>query len=90
MLICACLGFCDLLLAIPGVRHAGATTFADAVYIDNRSVRLPSGLGPFGFSMKVWRNRPRRNNEPYVPTLVYEGLNWDTAALQDWLLRLAR
>jgi hypothetical protein len=40
--------------------------------------------------MKVWRNRPRRNNEPYVPTLVYEGLNWDTGSLQNWLVRVAR
>jgi hypothetical protein len=86
----ACLDFVDLLLTIPGVRHAGAATYADAIYIDNRSVRLPSDLGWFGFSMKVYRNRRRGHNEPYVPTLVYSGTTWDTTALQAWLLTVAR
>jgi hypothetical protein len=82
----ACLDFADLLLAIPGVRHVGAATYADAVYIDNRSVRLPSDLGWFGFSMKVYRGRPRGHNQPYVPTSPYEGMTWDTPTLQAWLI----
>lgn len=84
----ACLDFADLLLAIPGVRHAGSPTYADAVYIDNRGIALPSGIGWFGFSMKVYRNRPRGNNQPYVPSLPYTGERWDTDALQQWLLRV--
>lgn len=85
----ACLDFADLLLAIPGVRHAGAPTYADAVYIDNRGIPLASGLGSFGFSMKVYRHRPRGNNQPYRPDLRYPGDHWDTASLQRWLLRAA-
>lgn len=86
----ACLDFADLLLGIPGVRHAGAPTYADAVYIDNRSVPLPSGIGGFGFSMKVYRHRPRGNNQPYRPELRYPGDRWDTRALQEWLLGVAK
>lgn len=86
----ACLDFADLLLAIPGVRHAGAPTYADAVYIDNRGTMLPSRIGWFTFSMKVYRDRPRGNNQPYVPSLRYTGAQWDTAALQQWLLSVAR
>lgn len=86
----ACLGFADMVLAVSGVRHAGAETYADAVYIDNRSIRLPSDLGWFGFSMKVYRNRPRGHNQSYVPSLAYSGMTWDTASLQQWLLSVAR
>jgi hypothetical protein len=86
----ACLDFADLVLAVPGARHAGAATSADAVYIDNRAVALPSGFGLFGFSMKVWRNRTRTHNQPYVPTLVYPGDRWETAALQSWLIGALR
>lgn len=86
----ACLDFADQLLAIPGVRHAGAPTYADAAYIDNRGITLPSHLGYFTFSMKVYRDRPRGNNEPYVPTLRYNGDRWNLGALQQWLLGVAQ
>lgn len=82
----ACLDFADVVLSIPGARHAGAATYADALYIDNRSILLPSGLGRFGFSMKVYRNRLRDHNEAYEPDLVYRGRDWSTAALQEWLI----
>lgn len=86
----ACLDFADELLAIPGVRHAGAATYADAVYIDNRGISLPSQLGWFTFSMKVYRDRPRGQNEPYVPDLEYTGDSWELGALQEWLMSVAR
>jgi hypothetical protein len=86
----ACLDFADNLLAIPGVRHAGAATYADAVYIDNRGISLPSQLGWFTFSMKVYRDRPRGNNEPYLPDLEYTGDSWELGAVQQWLLSVAR
>lgn len=85
----ACLDFADVLLSIPGVRHAGAQTFADAVYIDNRSIVLPSGLGRFTFSMKVYRNRLRGHNEPYEPDLPYSDTDWSTEAVQGWLIDAA-
>lgn len=86
----ACLDLADLLLAIPGVRHVGSPTYADAVYIDNRGVMLPSRLGWFGFSMKVYRNRPRGHNEPYLPDLEYPGERRETDALQAWVVETMR
>ena len=64
----------------------GRETSADAVYIDNRAMALPSGLGFLGFSMKVYRGRVRGNNEPYRPARVWPGDIRDTAALEKWIL----
>lgn len=86
----ACLDFADVMRRIPGVTHIGLETRADAVYIDNRAVRLPSGSGWFGFSMKVWRNRARGHNEGYVPEHVWDGDIGDDAALEQWVFALAR
>jgi hypothetical protein len=83
----ACLDFADVVLRLPGAQHAGLETSADAVYIDNRAVRLPSGLGWLGFSMKVYRGRARGNNQPYKPKHVYEDDINDTRAVQEWVLR---
>ncbi len=82
----ACLDFADLLLKIPGVVHAGQPTSADTVYMDIRDEALPSGLGQCSIAQKVYRNRPRGHNEPYVPALVYEGAIGDMEAVQRWLL----
>lgn len=84
----ACLGFADLLLRIPGIVHVGQETRADAVYIDNTRQRLPSDLGWFGYSMKVYRNRPRGHNESYVPAYRWDGDMRDEEALERWLLGL--
>lgn len=80
----ACLDMADTLLSIPGARHIGAPTRADAVYIDNRSVELPSGNGGLSFSMKVYRGRARAHNEAYIPALWYEGSDWSTETIQAW------
>lgn len=86
----ACLDFADLLLSIPGVVHVGKETRADAIYIDNRSERLPSSLGYLGFSMKVYRWRPRGHNETYVPTHIWTGPMDSDKALETWVVRLTR
>lgn len=85
----ACLDFADVVLALPGVVHAGQETSADAVYIDNRSERLPSGEGWVGFSMKVYRGRPRGHNQSYVPGWPWDEPMGDTAALERWLAEKA-
>jgi hypothetical protein len=85
----ACLDFADLLRAIPGAVHAGQETSADAVYIDNRAERLPSGEGFVGFSMKVYRGRPRGHNRSYLPAWPWEGSMSDTGALERWLAQKA-
>lgn len=84
----SCLTLADAVLALDNVTHAGARTRADAVYIDNRSETLPSGLGRLGFSMKVYRGRVRGHNEAYIPAHVFPGDLTDTAAVEAWLLAL--
>jgi len=84
----SCLTLADAVLALENVTHAGSATRADAVYIDNRSEQLPSGLGRLGFSMKVYRGRVRGHNEAYAPAHVFPGDLTDTAAVEAWLLAL--
>ncbi len=85
----ACLNFADIMRAIEGVTHVGFETSADAIYIDNRGVWLPSEVGRLGFSMKVYRGRVRGHNEPYVPHQAWTGDITDTSALERWIVSLA-
>ncbi len=50
----------------------GQTTKADRLYMEVRTVKLPSGLGSFSFPIKVYRNRLRADNVPYQPDIIYE------------------
>jgi len=85
----ACLDFADWVLSIPEAELIGTQTFADTEYIENRKVTLPSNKVKFYFSMKVIRGRLRGSNEPYRPRHRWNGQNWDTKALQDWVLELS-
>lgn len=70
--VSACLDFADLIEMVPGSVHVGQTTGADAVYIDGGArVRLPSG-NKLVLPLKVWRNRLRGNNQPYVPDVAID------------------
>jgi hypothetical protein len=84
----ACLDFADLLRRLPGVRHAGLPTSADAIYIDNTYARLPSGLAGLGYSMKVFRNRVRKNNEWYEPQVRWPGGEMTDEAVARWIASL--
>jgi peptidase S41-like protein len=84
----ACLDFADLVRALPNAKHVGLTTFADSVYMESRSVTLPSGIARLGFPVKVYRNRPRGHNEPYVPAVIYPGDINDTDAAEKWILAM--
>ena len=64
--VSACLDFADLVRSVPGSVHIGQTTGADTVYLDIGHVRLPSGNALI-LPLKVWRNRPRGDNETLVP-----------------------
>lgn len=44
----------------------GKTTKADRLYMELRTVELPSKLGTFSFPIKVYRNRKRGDNVPYI------------------------
>lgn len=84
----ACLDFADFLLPL-GALHVGQPTFADTVYMDIRTVELPSKLGSLSIPQKVYRNRPRGHNEPYIPAgkWYYQSNINNTALLRDWLLQ---
>lgn len=62
----ACLDFADSVMLVPGAIHLGETTSADSVYMVGSDSVLPSG-NLLTMPIKVWRNRRRGNNEPYIP-----------------------
>lgn len=82
----ACLDFADLSLSIPGLVHMGEETSADTVYMDIRMVTLKSGLGQFSLAQKVYRDRPRANNQSYIPQYLYQGKMTGTDGLQKWVI----
>ena len=85
----AALDFCDLLLGVDGVVQIGQPTYADSVYLEARwPLALPSGLGNIGLPIKVYRDRTRGNNQPYVPTYRWRGNITDTAGLKTWVMDL--
>lgn len=82
----ACLNFIDDIKAMEHpVTLVGKTTGADSLYMDVRTVKLPSSYGTLTFPQKVWRNRPRRNNQPHKPDIEYAGNINDTQAIEQWI-----
>lgn len=47
----------------------GEITKADRLYMEVRAVELPSKKLTLYFPIKVYRNRPRKDNEPYYPDI---------------------
>ena len=84
----SCLHFADTLKALPGVRQIGLPTDADTVYLDNDQIDLPSGLGAFSYSMKVYRDKVRKNNEWYEPDVRWPGGPMTDEALVRWITTL--
>lgn len=80
----ACLDAVDLWKSL-GAIQIGRETSADTVYMDVRSADLPSGLARLVIPMKVWRGRPRGNNEPQRPVHLFDGDMGDSAALEAWV-----
>jgi hypothetical protein len=83
----ACLDAIDLWRSL-GAVHIGRTTSADTVYMDIRSLELPSGIGVVSMPMKVYRNRARGSNVPVTPVFSFDGDIADTAAVERWILSL--
>jgi len=84
----ACLDFTDVVRRLPNVTHVGLPTSADAVYIDNTEALLPSGLAYLSYSLKVYRNRVRANNEWYEPAVRWPGGVMSDEALTAWISQL--
>jgi hypothetical protein len=78
--VSACLDFADKVMLVPGAIHVGQTTDADSIYMVGAEFPLPSGNW-LVMPVKVWRNRVRGNNEPYVPDVEID-LSADEAAIQ--------
>ena len=83
----ACLDFVDQIRLVPGALQLGATTSADSVYIDTGRVRLPSG-NHLVLPLKVWRNRLRGNNQPWVPDVAFDGNLGDDEAVRKWVVSI--
>ncbi|MNF54854.1 Peptidase family S41 [compost metagenome] len=83
--VSACLGFVDMVLGIPEVVHVGSVTSGDTRYMDIARVPL-SDTVKMWVPLKVWKNRKRGDNEPYVPQFTFEGDLSDTEAVQAWVL----
>ena len=63
----------------------GQKTKADRLYMEVRSLTLPSGSGNFFFPIKVYRNRLRLDNEHYIPDIEFNNIN-NTPSLQSFIL----
>ena len=83
----ACLDAVDLLKAL-GAVHVGQETSADTVYMEIRSGPLPSGRVNANVPMKVYRGRPRGNNQTWVPAHEWTGALSDTAGIEAWIAGL--
>jgi len=84
----ACLDFADVVLRLPNVVQVGRPTDADALYIDLNHAELPSGLGVFQYSMKVYRTRIRGNNQWYEPKYRWPGGLMSDEAIAKWIATL--
>jgi hypothetical protein len=84
----ACLDFADVVLRLPRAVQVGRSTDADALYIDLNSAELPSGLGVFQYSMKVFRTRARANNQWYEPKYRWPGGPMTDEAVAKWIATL--
>lgn len=84
----ACLDFVDIAIRLPGVRHVGLPTAADTTYLENRFWELPSGLARLTSSTKVLRDRARRANEYYEPSVRWPGGLMTDEAVARWIAGL--
>jgi hypothetical protein len=67
----------------------GEKTKADRIYSDVRSIKLPSQKGNLILPMKILPNRPRKDQEGYLPDLFVTNLE-DDIALEEFLLQLIK
>jgi len=75
----------ELKIMTPNVILLGKTTRADRLYMEVRTIQLPSKLGTFSFPIKVYRNRKRGDNVPYIPDFEID--TKDTTKLENFILK---
>jgi len=77
----ACLDFIDELYAVTPAFQIGLPTNADTMYLECRDVKLPSSLATLHLPIKVFRNRQRRSNDPWIPDeYIFDVYNNDVLA----------
>jgi predicted mannosyl-3-phosphoglycerate phosphatase (HAD superfamily) len=85
--VSAALDFIDeLKIMTKNVILIGQKTKADRLYMEVRSVNLPSETGQFIFPIKVYRNRMRGDNKPYIHNIEFADIH-NTAFLQSIILK---
>jgi len=89
--VSSCLDFIDEIKAIdPKAILIGETTDADSIYMEVRTVDLPSGIGKLQFPIKMYRNRPRGNNVPYIPNVAYPKNLLSQEDKNQWLTQIVQ
>ncbi len=89
--VSACLDFIDEIKAMdPQAIIIGDVTDADSVYMEVRTLDLPSNIGTLQFPIKVYRNRPRGHNVPYIPDIAYPATINSAEAKDQWLLEMVQ
>ena len=61
-------------------------TKADRLYMEVRTIDLPSKTGKISFPIKVYRNRARGDNKPYIPNIEFTDIQ-NTNHLQQFILK---
>ncbi len=86
--VSSCLDFIDEIKAIdPKAILLGETTDADSIYMEVRAIDLASGIGKLQFPIKMYRNRPRGHNVPYIPDIAYPSNINSQEDKDQWLLQ---
>tara|TARA_Y100000588_G_C14276792_1_gene934729 strand:+ start:92 stop:1144 length:1053 start_codon:yes stop_codon:yes gene_type:complete len=65
----------------------GHKTDADTIYMEVRTVFLPSKYGILQFPIKMYHNRPRLHNQNYNPDIICESKNINDAWILDTVNR---
>lgn len=84
----ACLDFVDMVKLIPNLLHLGEPTNADTSYIEVARMQSSYYGETFDFMVpaKKWNKRMRKDNEPYIPDIIYNGNIYDDQAVEKWVL----
>ncbi|MBV1776357.1 S41 family peptidase [Burkholderiaceae bacterium DAT-1] len=85
----ACLDAVDLWKNLGGIQ-VGRETSGDTVYMDLAEVKMSDFAAKAYLPSKVFRDRPRGNNESHSPKYVFEGDLTNTPAVMEWIKGLPR
>ncbi|MBI2353175.1 hypothetical protein HYV11_02985 [Candidatus Dependentiae bacterium] len=64
------------------ITFIGHKTDADTIYMEVRTILLPSKYGTLQFPIKMYHNRPRKNNQNYSPDIICPTKNIN----DEWIL----